>query len=423
MTIYLTPNSPQTNYINNYVGNQVVSQTPDHTTYIQSYLNQPYDSDIVLGKGQFNISSTVLMSQAAQRFSGYGILDTILNVTTNNIDGIKVGSTQQSPNIQLNNITIRDMTINLPNNSTGNCINVTGLGEGGALTNIKAQQGAVGFLLEDIDRCIFTNLEAINQNTVSFILRQGFNNTWGTVTFLNCHSVLNTANTIGMQFDNDTVTQLSPNKFDRVNFVNHHFFANAGTAGTVGVKFIVGAQATKFSGCLYENTLRHNDIEAEVDCSWECCSLINVNFGATPTTDGWFLNNFAQISVRDCNLQQMTNLFTGNAGSPRVGLWGINKNNGNITNIFNGSSFGAKFGTDTVMAGDNALASGLNNQQYSFAFTHNLQLGVNGSTITSGSGAPSASATNGDFYFRLDTPGTANQRLYVRSAGAWVGIL
>jgi hypothetical protein len=44
--------------------------------------------------------------------------------------------------------------------------------------------------------------------------------------------------------------------------------------------------------------------------------------------------------------------------------------------------------------------------------------------IYQGSGAPSnANGNNGDFYFRTDTPGTANQRIYVKSAGAWVGIV
>jgi len=46
------------------------------------------------------------------------------------------------------------------------------------------------------------------------------------------------------------------------------------------------------------------------------------------------------------------------------------------------------------------------------------------SLLFSGSGVPSnAVGSNGDFYFRVDTPGTANQRLYVKSAGAWAGIL
>lgn len=44
--------------------------------------------------------------------------------------------------------------------------------------------------------------------------------------------------------------------------------------------------------------------------------------------------------------------------------------------------------------------------------------------IMAGTGVPNnANGNNGDYYFRGDTPGTANQRLYVRSAGAWVGIV
>jgi hypothetical protein len=47
----------------------------------------------------------------------------------------------------------------------------------------------------------------------------------------------------------------------------------------------------------------------------------------------------------------------------------------------------------------------------------------NGS-LFQGSGAPSnTNGNNGDVYFRTDTPGTANQRIYIKSAGAWVGIV
>lgn len=42
--------------------------------------------------------------------------------------------------------------------------------------------------------------------------------------------------------------------------------------------------------------------------------------------------------------------------------------------------------------------------------------------ISVGSGVPTGGA-NGNYYFRTDTPGTANQRVYVKSAGSWVGIV
>lgn len=41
-----------------------------------------------------------------------------------------------------------------------------------------------------------------------------------------------------------------------------------------------------------------------------------------------------------------------------------------------------------------------------------------------GSGAPSNTmGINGDTYHRTDTPGTANQRMYVKNAGAWAGVV
>lgn len=45
-------------------------------------------------------------------------------------------------------------------------------------------------------------------------------------------------------------------------------------------------------------------------------------------------------------------------------------------------------------------------------------------SLRGGTGVPSgAVGADGDFYFRTDTLTTANQRIYVRSSGAWIGIL
>jgi hypothetical protein len=44
--------------------------------------------------------------------------------------------------------------------------------------------------------------------------------------------------------------------------------------------------------------------------------------------------------------------------------------------------------------------------------------------IFMGSGVPSNTlGKSGDYYFRTDTPGTANQRIYVNNAGSWLGIV
>jgi hypothetical protein len=50
--------------------------------------------------------------------------------------------------------------------------------------------------------------------------------------------------------------------------------------------------------------------------------------------------------------------------------------------------------------------------------------GVQAATLWSGNSAPSNSlGSNGNFYFRTDTPSTSNQRLYVKVSNSWVGIL
>ncbi len=47
-----------------------------------------------------------------------------------------------------------------------------------------------------------------------------------------------------------------------------------------------------------------------------------------------------------------------------------------------------------------------------------------GSTMYSGSGAPSnGNGSNGDYYFRTDTPGTVLQRIYVKASGVWAGVV
>ena len=50
---------------------------------------------------------------------------------------------------------------------------------------------------------------------------------------------------------------------------------------------------------------------------------------------------------------------------------------------------------------------------------------VPGGSLWSGSGAPATGLGSiGDYYFRTDTPSTANQRIYVKTAAAvWTGIV
>lgn len=77
--------------------------------------------------------------------------------------------------------------------------------------------------------------------------------------------------------------------------------------------------------------------------------------------------------------------------------------------------------TGTVSAGSNVLGN-----QGVFSSGVRPGNGTVASTgrLLGGNGAPTAGiGSDGDFYFRMDPPAVANQRIYVKSAGAWVGIV
>jgi len=92
-------------------------------------------------------------------------------------------------------------------------------------------------------------------------------------------------------------------------------------------------------------------------------------------------------------------------GQSGVGFWGPSTYSGNgfswTRNGFGGSQpmMGANTSSDFTLAG----------------VTSPVHYGIGVPSNTMG--------LNGFYYFRMDTPGTANQRLYVKSAGAWVGIV
>jgi len=78
----------------------------------------------------------------------------------------------------------------------------------------------------------------------------------------------------------------------------------------------------------------------------------------------------------------------------------------------------------SIYAGSSLVSGSQIINQGNFVTGVGVQLNFGGSYLYSASGVPSnAQGVNGDYYFRTDTPGTANQRIYVRSAGAWVGIV
>lgn len=79
---------------------------------------------------------------------------------------------------------------------------------------------------------------------------------------------------------------------------------------------------------------------------------------------------------------------------------------------------------DAIMATQATLIGSAGAPPLSSMGATSVKLG-GASSLFSGNGAPATGlGAIGDYYFRNDTPGTANQRIYVKTAAAvWTGIV
>ena len=100
----------------------------------------------------------------------------------------------------------------------------------------------------------------------------------------------------------------------------------------------------------------------------------------------------------------------------------VNNLAGNPLVYYNTNSKNVQVGPGVGFYG---LAGDFFTPTWQFGKTSNGEVTLgNSSSLFSGTGVPSSGlGANGDFYFRTDTPGTTNQRIYVKSGGAWTGIL
>lgn len=79
-------------------------------------------------------------------------------------------------------------------------------------------------------------------------------------------------------------------------------------------------------------------------------------------------------------------------------------------------------GSGNIQSGGHIQAGGLGVRVQNDGAVTFLTTG--GGSLWGGSGVPASGlGSNGDVFFRTDTPGTANQRIYVKSAGTWTGIV
>jgi len=151
--------------------------------------------------------------------------------------------------------------------------------------------------------------------------------------------------------------------------------------------------------------------------------------GNTPSVDGAFRNLSATaqiVATGGIRTPNNTPYSSTTVSGTVVPLLLITTNNPNaITRMLPATDAG---GFDWTDAGQTAqlmtlLAGGLSTKPPIFPGKDDGTVQAT-AALYAGAGVPNnANGANGSYYFRSDTPGTALQRVYIKSAGAWVGVV
>ncbi len=321
---------------------------------------------VIIPAGTFKFNSTVTVTND-QRVIGAGVGITIVT-TASDISLFRMGN-EQSDHIMRNWMWLSDMTVN----STGGTqthanVKIDGGGRGTTIQRVSTGGGKYGFELMDLDRCDFYDLSANNPGTAAIFLEVGWQNTYGTITFVNCDTVLSNNNTYGF-YVAANADQSGPNQPDRINFIGCMMYMSNGLTGCIGFYDKIGMTSTNFVGCLFEqNTRQYRNDGSSSGVNFLGCTFLDSTFTAT---DIAYLNGSGYYTFRDCRFQQATNCFNAVSNSPNLCLEGRSNFQGSISNLLTGT-FGSKTGTDTPFIGDNILALGLNNQRFGYGFINNL---------------------------------------------------
>ena len=322
---------------------------------------------VELSSGDFSTGNTINIT-TGQTLRGQGIGATNIQADAATFHTIHMGN-RQSDGIMRNWMGLEEMNVSAAGGANNyDAVWVDGGGNGTHIINVKANEGKYNFRLTDIDQSYFTGIKGFNPRTASIYCEVGLENTWGNVAFYSPAVALSDNNSVGWLFSNNA-NQSSPNRFDRISIYGGLFFSTSGLTGTVGLQMAVGATAFTIIGSLFESNIHQISLDDETQLTLIGCSFIQ-NSGVS-TNIVRLQNDNHSVTIQDCRLQQATNAFNGVSGFPKLCFLGRSTNQGNISNMFTGT-FGAKQGTDTVFAGDNALASGLDNEKYDYGFFNNL---------------------------------------------------
>ena len=273
---------------------------------------------------------------------------------------------------------------NYTNNNGGNGIRVTGIAAAGnddiqVIGNRCLANAAKGIYVDNTAYSSYRQIFELNDiegNAVGFQLDQGNFNTEG---FIFRGNYLEQQTGFNVVFANDGGTGLFRNAIIEGNL----FAFGTGTQITNGTIFGAGCREISFVG----NT-------------WN--------------TSDWTLNNSATIGISYGNRTTAATIpggFDGNGGVTvqQLRIW---------------QAGGGAYSATSMIGG--LIFTNYPQQWNAQIYPPSANTGAAQSAygMWAGSGAPSNTfGVSGDFYFRGDTYGTANQRIYIKQGGTWVGIL
>jgi hypothetical protein len=235
------------------------------------------------------------------------------------------------------------------------------------------------------------------------------------------------------------------NTGESINFL-YCTFASSTAFVTSAVTCNLAVNNLSFFGCSFDNA-QYTQSAGQTHfahCHWE-------NPSGTTTTNPYFSMSAGTVCMIAQDFEQDTNTATLPAAFIAVSggtlaTYGNGYFNASGTPIANCIALS---GTGSLFEHGTKLASGITgfvantssgflatygnvwgNNQVNGAFSVNNgvrpgtpALAYQTGNIFQGSGVPSnTNGNNGDIYFRTDTPGTANQRMYIKSAGSWLAL-
>lgn len=283
------------------------------------------------------------------------------------------------------------------------------------------------------------NGNAANQSAASNII-----NAKGAVTCEFHHIWFEAPYTAGLSIHDDNL-----GGFGHHNFIHHCRFWDGSTSPGAGGAGLAGVG-------LYTHNSDENRITDNV---FQNCGTAGGTFNSAAYFDDSGLqtllgnvfvagatNGIDQVKLASTNYNLVGNIFDGGTanqlnlatGASHASIVGNRfyrpTNTGNCLTIGAGSNYTVVGNAFESAVAANASNAAINNaggssvnigpNDYITNGSWNTGVIVGGNTQYTGSGAPANTlGNNGDYYFRTDTPGTANQRLYVKSAGAWAGVV